>query len=60
VVDDQFRLVPPALAVAERTSSAADVLQARRPESATAILDNVAQFRFYSAWRGLVERSRAR
>lgn len=60
VVDDQFRFIPPALAVAEPTTSAADVLQARRPESAAAILDNVAQFRFYSAWRGLVERGRAR
>jgi hypothetical protein len=63
-VDDGFRRVAPALAPSVPAEAAA-----ARPEDALrttsaappAILDNVAQFRFYSAWRGAVERrARAR
>jgi len=58
-VDDGFRRITPALAPAAPAAGAA-----ARPEDALrtsaapapAILDNVAQFRFYSAWRGAVER----
>ena len=58
-VDDGFRRSAPALALAAPAAGAA-----ARPEDALrtsaapplAILDNVAQFRFYSAWRGAVER----
>jgi hypothetical protein len=59
-VDDEFRRQPPALAPAVPVGgplAAADALRgstaARQP-----ILDNVLQFRDYSAWRGLVERLR--
>jgi len=56
-VDDGFRRITPALAPAAPAAAAGpeDALRtsgARPP----AILDNVAQFRFYSAWRGAVER----
>ena len=57
-VDDGFRRITPALGPAAPTAG-----KAARPEDAlrtsgapSAILDNVAQFRFYSAWRGAVER----
>ncbi len=54
-VDDGFRRITPALAPAAGAAGPADALRtsAARPP---AILDNVAQFRFYSAWRGAVER----
>ena len=63
-VDDGFRRITPALAPVLPPAGAAS-----KPEDALrtsalpppAILDNLAQFRFYSAWRGAVERqARAR
>lgn len=67
-LDDGFRLLAPALAPAARDDGRAarwaDSLaqQARGPERRKddrTLLDNVAQFRFYSAWRGLLARARA-
>jgi hypothetical protein len=65
LVDDAFRRLPPELGVAEPAAtgplSAADALGARaavRGEAAL-VLDNLRQFRFYSAWRGAVERHRS-
>jgi len=62
VVDDGFRRLPPELGVAEAATAgplaAADALGARaagRAEGAL-VLDNLRQFRFYSAWRAAVER----
>lgn len=67
--DDSFRRLPPALAPAAPDSggvlAAANVL-ARPADSRGAksegpvILDNLAQFRFYSGWRAAVERRRPR
>src|SRR2546428_1323264 len=61
-VDDAFRRLPPELGVAESAATgplaAADALGARaavRGEAAL-VLDNLRQFRFYSAWRAAVER----
>jgi hypothetical protein len=54
-VDDGFRRSTPALAPAAAAGGPVDALRSsggRPPE----ILDNLAQFRFYSAWRGAVER----
>jgi hypothetical protein len=54
-VDDAFRRATPALAPAAPAAGLEDALRksvAHPPE----ILDNVAQFRFYSAWRGAWER----
>jgi hypothetical protein len=60
-VDDAFRRLPPELGVAELAAAgplaAADALGARaavRGEAAL-VLDNLRQFRFYSAWRAAVE-----
>jgi hypothetical protein len=67
-VDDGFRRVPPALgpSVAEDgATDAADALR-RRPRGSgrrgeeRVVLDNLGQFRAYSAWRGVLERRRAR
>ncbi|HEY2944274.1 MAG TPA: hypothetical protein VGN09_17705 [Vicinamibacteria bacterium] len=62
LVDDAFRRLPPELGVAEAAAAgpltAADALGARaavRGEAAL-VLDNLRQFRFYSAWRAAVER----
>lgn len=58
-VDDEFRRISPALAPAAPAAGAAAGPEDALRTSATrapAILDNVAQFRFYSAWRGAVER----
>ena len=64
-MDDGFKWVPPALApsVPEATGilASAEALARtarRRREEAPALLDNVKQFRFYSAWRACVERRR--
>jgi len=61
-VDDAFRRLPPELGMAESAVAgplaAADALGARaavRGEAAL-VLDNLRQFRFYSAWRAAVER----
>lgn len=64
-VDDCFRRLTPALAPAEPQGgplAAAEALGrgALGPQpQAAQILDNLAQFRFYSAWRGLLERQLA-
>jgi hypothetical protein len=58
-VDDGFRRISPALSpAAPPTGPAARLEDALRTSAARppSVLDNVAQFRFYSAWRGAVER----
>jgi len=59
-VDDRFRREPPALgpAAPETTGIAAALGQtpARRREDEAQVLDNLEQFRFYSAWRAAVSR----
>jgi hypothetical protein len=59
-VDDGFRRITPALApvipVPGAGSRPEDALRTS-PTAPPAILDNLAQFRFYSAWRGAVERA---
>jgi hypothetical protein len=62
-VDDSFRRIPPALAPGAARDSLRAVLAAQsraaRDKKTNAMpLDNVDQFRFYSAWRGAVERRR--
>jgi len=70
--DEGFRRLPPALAPAEPDPEgpvAALLAERRAPPRASAgrrasaeepvLLDNVAQFRFYSGWRAAVERRRA-
>jgi hypothetical protein len=65
-LDDGFRLLPPALGPAEPDASkrlgSAGALGGRpaADPAEAPILDNVRQFRFHSAWRGLVERARRR
>ena len=62
VVDDAFRRLPPELGVAAAAAggplAAADALGARGTARGEAplVLDNLRQFRFYSAWRAAVER----
>jgi hypothetical protein len=62
--DDGFRHLPPALGAAEIPSEdAARAVRALGSGSARSskealLLDNVAQFRFYSAWRATLERRR--
>ena len=66
-VDDGFRHLVPALAPAARPEGRAarwssSLEQARAPERRNEerlLLDNLAQFRFYSAWKGLLARARA-
>jgi len=59
-VDDGFRRVSPALAPIAPAAVGAPVPLQDALRAATArpgvTLDNIAQFRFYSAWRGAVER----
>jgi len=57
-VDDGFRRISPALSPAAPPSGPGARLEdaLRTAPRVNAILDNVAQFRFYSAWRGAVER----
>jgi hypothetical protein len=64
-VDDTFRRQVPALGPASPPSDApfgrsvpSGRASGRGRESEAQLLDNVAQFRFHSAWRGLVERAR--
>jgi hypothetical protein len=67
--DDAFRRLPPAFGVAEPEArgplAAASALgRGRRSEGPggegeSVVLDNVGQFRFYSAWRAALERRRA-
>ena len=61
--DDSFRRIPPALAPGAAKDPLAAVLAAQsraaRDKKGNAVpLDNVDQFRFYSAWRGAIERRR--
>jgi hypothetical protein len=64
VVDDAFRRVPPALAPAAPAraglAGAGDALRRSAGRGDAVILDNLAQFRFYSAWRGAAERLQRR
>jgi hypothetical protein len=59
-VDDGFRRLPPELGVAEAAGgplAAADALGVRGGRGeATLVLDNLRQFRFYSAWRAALQR----
>jgi hypothetical protein len=60
-VDDDFRRLPPALGPEETSRGALGLAEALRPprrSDAPLLLDNLAQFRFYSAWRAIVERRR--
>jgi hypothetical protein len=64
-VDDAFRLTPPALAPSLEEEGgglrAAAALRRKAPgkkDEGRVVLDNVAQFRFYSGWRGILERQR--
>jgi hypothetical protein len=67
--DDRFRRVPPALGVAEPEAkgplAAASALgrtsrgRHTTGEGESVVLDNGAQFAFYSGWRGAIERRRA-
>jgi hypothetical protein len=63
-LDDAFRLVPPALAPAEPERSglgrSLGALAQARNKGRQQVLDNLAQFRFYSGWRGAFERRRPR
>jgi len=67
-VDEGFRRLTPALAPAETEArgalSATEALRKsddgrKQKQGPRVVLDNVGQFRFYSAWRGAVERRRA-
>jgi hypothetical protein len=60
--DDSFRLVIPALAPAAPPAGGAVAAAAlsRPGQERRAVLDNVAQFRFHSAWRAAAFRLRAR
>ena len=62
-VDEQFRRLPPVLAPSQPPSGAlkaAAVLQrtVSKGQELALILDNLEQFRYYSAWRAAVERQR--
>jgi hypothetical protein len=60
-VDDDFRRLAPALGPEEASRGAlglAEALRSARRSDAPLLLDNLAQFRFYSAWRAMVERMR--
>jgi len=60
-LDDDFRRLPPALAPEVWSKGALGVVEALRPsrrDGAPLVLNNLAQFRFYSAWRAIVERRR--
>jgi len=60
--DDSFRVVIPALAPAapvDGGNAAAAAALARPGRERRAVLDNLAQFRFHSAWRGAARRLRS-
>jgi len=68
VVDDGFRFLSPALGAAEEAGGGRldarrllgkRLAESGRDEGTRQILDNVRQFRAYSAWRGAAERLRA-
>jgi hypothetical protein len=54
--DDSFRVVIPALAPAVLSPAGVTAALARTGREARVILDNLAQFRFHSAWRGAARR----
>ena len=54
--DDSFRVVIPALAPAAPAPAGATAALAHTGREARVILDNLAQFRFHSAWRGAARR----
>ncbi len=58
--DEAFRQEPPALSLAAPADKelAARALRPPREKEALPILENLEQFRFYSAWRAAVERRR--
>jgi hypothetical protein len=62
-VDDDFRKHPPALAPAaasvEVLAAAALTSRSSRKQKEAVVLDNLAQFRFYSGWRAAVARRTA-
>jgi len=66
-IDNDFRLLAPALGVSAREASGVGALVAtlarpaagRSAGNAPVVLDNLAQFRFYSAWRGALARRRS-
>jgi hypothetical protein len=61
--DQGFRFLPPALAPATPSPEAGVLAAAARLSSEASeeavVLDNLAQFRFYSAWRACAERALA-
>jgi hypothetical protein len=58
-LDDQFRTLPPALAPAVVDDDTLKALGGTQHEKKDRVLlDNLGQFRFYSAWRAAVERAR--
>jgi hypothetical protein len=65
-VDDGFKLLPPALGAAAEESGSLGALRGTRSgglgpgREPAVVLDNVAQFRFYSGWRAAIERQRSR
>ena len=57
VIDDGFRLLPPALGAAEDDDETARALgRPAQKKGAIVVLDNLRQFRFYSAWRAAIQR----
>jgi hypothetical protein len=54
--DDSFRVVIPALAPAAPSPAGATAALATAGRGARVVLDNLAQFRFHSAWRGAARR----
>lgn len=56
LVDDGFRLLPPALGVAEPDPGATRALGGAEHKPAALMLDNLRQFRAFSGWRGALER----
>lgn len=56
-VDDSFRFLPPALGASETGGTTARALgRPPRQKGFGVVLDNLRQFRFYSAWRAALER----
>jgi len=58
LVDDGFRFLPPALQASDEADATARALgRSTQRKGALVVLDNLRQFRFYSAWRGALERT---
>lgn len=59
LLDDCFRLQPPALGAADASGQTARALgRTADRKGLSVVLDNLRQFRFYSAWRGAAARVR--